>query len=117
MKSLPTRNERTSEHVMQTRTTLALLLAFLAFCLSGCGAIPDDIFNSDPDPNGANRSSIGSQLTVADYAVQCADLRAKPLRDYATTFDAVSDLSDMAEGLGAMSPPSEVAEMHMRGSR
>lgn len=116
MKAPRSRNERTSEHAMQTRTTLALLLALLAICLSGCGAIPDDIFNADSGSSGGGQSPTdqgrSADLTVAEYAKQCAEHRVPAVGDYDTSYEAVTALTDMVDGLRGISPPSEIAEMH-----
>lgn len=116
MKARRSRIESTSQHAMQTRTTLALLLALLVICLSGCGVIPDDIFNTDSGSSGGGQSPTdqgrSADLTVAEYAKQCAEHRAPAVGDYDTSYEAVSALTDMVDGLRGISPPSEVAEMH-----
>ena len=94
----------------------AFVLTLLTVCLSGCGTFPDVVFDADSNSGDASQSSTvqrgSAELTVEQYAVECADYRAAPLQDYATNFDAVSDLKYMADGLKGMSPPSEVAAMH-----
>ena len=98
------------------RLALTLLFASLAIGLSGCGAISIDISGADQGPSGVSQSSSiqdsATALTLNDYVEQCVAYRTDPRGDYATNFEAVGALRDMAERFGMMSPPSEVAEVH-----
>lgn len=107
---------RTRPCALQTWTMLVIFLAFVAIGLSGCGALPDDIFSDDSSSDGVSQRStaqVGSStLTLTEYVTQCVNHRTKPSGDYATSFEAVGALREMAERFEAMSPPSEVAQVH-----
>lgn len=113
---LLTQRSWTRLYATPMRLALTLLFASLSIGLIGCGAISIDISGNDPDRGGASSSSSvqdsPAELTLNDYVEQCVAYRTDPRGDYATNFEAVGALRNMAERFEMMSPPAEVAEVH-----
>lgn len=101
---------------ISARFALPLILAAFAVGLAGCGPISIDISGNDQYPSSSEPSATDrtppTVLTLTEYVDQCIAHRTKPSGDYATSFEAVAALRDMARHFEGMSPPAEVAEVH-----